>query len=191
MASHVSVHGKEYLLPKHHFMMHVPGQLLRHRRMLDCFVTERKGKSFKGLLDASGSGHSGLEKSILRRALYDQVDDRYLPWTSTLLEPYRRSDAGTVSMKMYWVSMHRELVQAGDIRVQGDHVYLVEACIERDGSFFLLAKEGRFVKRLAYMDVWTKPQDQKLVRLQRPLHQCLAWKLQGSQLLTLDYHRGK
>ena len=191
MAAHTRVYGDEHLLPKHHFMLHIPGQILRDKCMLDCFVTERKGKPLKALLDAAGSGHVGLEQSLLRRALFEQIDDRPSAWQTHLEPPVQSSNGDLLSLKLHWASTTQEQVVAGQMRRKDGHLCLVQACVQKDENFFVLVLAGAWRKRVGYVDVWQKPSVAMLIPLERPFPACIAWKTEGEDTLTLDYHHGK
>ena len=46
-AAHVIAYGYTLFVPKHHFMLHMPGQLAKFKFLIACFVHERKHKIVK------------------------------------------------------------------------------------------------------------------------------------------------
>ena len=46
-AAHLVAYGYKLFVPKHHFMLHLPGQIARFKMLIACFVHERKHKTVK------------------------------------------------------------------------------------------------------------------------------------------------
>ena len=61
---HVAAYGKDHVRPKMHFSLHIPEQVLRFHKLLDCFCCERKNSAFKNLMQTKGFAR-GFNKSVL------------------------------------------------------------------------------------------------------------------------------
>lgn len=61
---HVAAYGKDHVRPKLHFSLHIPEQVLRFRKLLDCFCCERKNSAFKNLMQTKGFVRD-FNKSVL------------------------------------------------------------------------------------------------------------------------------
>jgi hypothetical protein len=86
-------YGPESFVPKFHFSLHLPEQLLRWSMLVACFTHERKHKEAKRYIDKRMNIQADFEKSVMQDCLYAQTlaldDDHTYPSGQCLLREHK------------------------------------------------------------------------------------------------------
>ena len=72
---HLQAYGEQVWVPKFHYLQHLPEMLNRHKRLIGCFVHERKHRIAKRFLENMGTIGQGFEVSILKDVLHCNLHD--------------------------------------------------------------------------------------------------------------------
>jgi hypothetical protein len=90
-----NVYGTSHWIPKHHYALHLPAMMKRHKFLLTCFVHERKHKIIKRLANQLHNTSAKFEASILEDAHNCQMsclsDPAMLPNSTTHLTHKRKA----------------------------------------------------------------------------------------------------
>ena len=145
--------------PKHHYVLHVPKQVVRDGVLLDAFVGERKHGGMKRVSDGV-TNTTCFEHTVLSRAVSVQVswledpanlcDGLISPSDSPGLATLEGSTTAAVASAMTWGGTR---MCAGDCILLNDIVHIVEACIALDGDLGVVttryAKVGQVISHHA------------------------------------------
>jgi hypothetical protein len=186
---HVHAHGKEYVRPKHHYMLHMHRQCEEDRFLLDCFVHERKHQVAKE--KASHCKNTEVyERSILMpvaNAMLHQLRSSYecLQGPSTFsaeLSAFLGAPC-YVSQKLLYSVLK---VARRDVLSIGEKACLVEACLSWGSQFGLLVYPLALVARQAWYSEWRRTDElQVLVLPCASLQQCSCWYYRDSGELVV------
>ena len=72
---HLQAYGDSVWVPKFHYLQHLPEMLNRHKRLIGCFVHERKHRIAKRFLENMRTIGQGFEVSILKDVLHCNLHD--------------------------------------------------------------------------------------------------------------------
>ena len=72
---HLQAYGEQVWVPKFHYLQHLPEMLNRHKRLIGCFVHERKHRIAKRFLENMRTIGQGFEVSILKDVLHCNLHD--------------------------------------------------------------------------------------------------------------------
>ena len=135
-----TAYGCDELIPKHHFLVHIPRQVQRDGCLLDCFTHERKHQMIKSCCNWVDNTRS-FEKSTLCRVLQEQLRQvQDLPWRRSFLmgRSMQCPALGRDAVAAPKLSFYGTVVSAGDIIFVGAAGVLVQACAAVDDVFCLL-----------------------------------------------------
>jgi hypothetical protein len=152
LTAFVEAHGSAAVRFKHHQLLHLGEQILRLRRMLSCWVTERKNKSAKLALQHTTHVSAIMHATGLSRMLADQIRRLGEPgWRSCLIgksnafaEMAQELGAASVHIAPR-VKLNGMLLSHGDVLfadLTHDYLIVVVACLAIDTSFGLLVRRG-------------------------------------------------
>lgn len=149
--------GKDLIVPKHHYTMHLPQQIKRHGIVMDCFACERKNKLPKEVVEhyrfAVGTAHVELHVVAHMNLLQLEDMDR-LPSAGQVYEPSERVGEFVVAKK---ARLHFGAVEAGQAFLANGCCYILQACVTNDAAgLILIAKKYAFVASDAHpaVRVW-------------------------------------
>lgn len=185
---HVDAYGKEFVRPKHHFLMHIWEQPAEDTVLLDSFVHERKHQAVKAKASLIRTTQN-YERSVLQSALYvmlgqmDRVSvNSLLGRTSESLELSQEIGARcVVSLRLQFQFV---TYMAGDVLFSGDSCYWVDACAQTGDEYFLICKKLR-LRRRASTSTSTWSLDGGRCAVQPPCRHASAWFFEDSSTLTL------
>jgi hypothetical protein len=143
--------------PKTHYVLHVPGQVVRDGVLLDAFVGERKHGGMKRQADGVKNTVT-FEHTIISRAVCSQLswledpanlaDGLIAPSDSPGLATLERCSAAAVSSAMAWTGTR---ICIGDCLLLNDIVHILEACAALDGDLAVVtsryAKVGQVIRK--------------------------------------------
>ena len=72
---HLAAYKDQIWVPKFHYLQHLPEMLYRHKRLIGCFVHERKHRIAKRFLENMRTIGQGFEVSILKDVLHCNLHD--------------------------------------------------------------------------------------------------------------------
>ena len=131
----VEAYGVDEVIPKHHRAFHLPGQLLRDKQLIDCFVHERKHKIIKGQA-GSITNTKSYERTTLLRVIVQQMVNMPTTFANSILgrvEPFPELGLGAanISCELRFEGLH---IFEGDLLVVDDSVVIVIGCLEVSGN---------------------------------------------------------
>lgn len=138
-----SCYTREKVRPKHHFSLHLAEQAQAMRRMLDCFVTERKNKTFKQQA-LSICNWDTFESSVLLRLLKADVEAAVAYSLEPCLRPPIQTDARLQQqLGCSAVQVSSALLVKGGELTKGFYVLTADLALHVDG--FLQRDRTKFL----------------------------------------------
>ena len=185
MSCFCTAYGSDELIPKHHFLVHIPEQRRRDGCLLDCFTHERKHQMIKSCCSWIDNTRS-FERMTLCRVLQEQLRQvQDLPWRRCFLQgrqvecPNLGRDVVAVSR----VSFLGAVVSAGDIIFVGDAGLLVQACAAVDGTLCLLVVSLHRVGRVvSHAHRYQPADDVQIFDLRTKFKHALCWSRELADL---------
>ena len=184
----VAAYGLEEVKPKHHFSLHIPGQLKRDGVLLDLFVCERKHRSAKR--HASGIDNTvAFERSVLARVLLEQVNETPTSFDDCLMSASVACPEIAIAVgcaqALVANSMKSAFVQFsnGDVLFNATVAMVVLACIQADAKFLLLVRPFNFVCLHGAGKLWKASKDIAVFEPQTGFSQPSTWTYQEDGLL--------
>ena len=141
---------KENFIPKFHYARHVVDAIDAHGCVLDCFATERKHYHVKQIAEAMDNTKC-FERTVMARVSLAHLERLSSSWMRDGL----KHGVVTPELGVGWsASQVMQLgffdIGAGDVFISNDsQLVMVHACLERRGTFFVLAKLGRRLEKIA------------------------------------------
>lgn len=174
MVAFVKAYGRDTVRYKHHQVLHLWEQILRHGMLLSCFVCERKNKGMKTAMQnqqrLGGLTDHGM-KNVVNAQLYALSNAPWLPVLDRRLADYPElarclgADRVNISQCLRWRGV--ELTSNAIVFLDHTHTYLVVvvAGLEIDGSFALLVRCCARVSGTQTASRWRVDPDVTLRRL--------------------------
>lgn len=168
---HKLAYGSSHIKPKHHFSKHLPSQYSRDKRILDTFVTERKHRSFKRIIDSTlaDGKQINFEQSVLSRALSFQFEqlqdadafDKVELLTTRLSKPTLCLElAGALNVSSTLISEGMTAVgivfRVGDVIKVQHQCGVIVACLLADGQPELLLELYALNAKFKSYTTWRK-----------------------------------
>jgi hypothetical protein len=189
----LAAYPESEIKPKHHYSLHIPGQVIRDGMLLDTFVLERKHRTMKRHASEIDNTSVHFEATIFARALIDQLKSMPITFENHLVPPSTSSQEianvrgftdAEISESM---SFGTTILSVTDIIVHGDKALQIVSCVHADSAFWLLVKVYKFLHVSGAGKLWAptveialfSPAEQSFIE---PTH----WTFQSDgKLLTL------
>lgn len=154
LESHILAYGEEHLVPKHHFSLHHPSQLVRDGVLLDCFVHERKHQVLKHC-GGQVKNTRVFERSVTGRVLLEQrrqlrgllIEDALVGHQCSAPDVAKQLgvDSATVGKCIQYRGVH---FSVGDVVLFGGACGgIVNGCAESIGSLYLIVDQLQLVEQ--------------------------------------------
>ena len=184
MEARVAAYGRGRVRFKHHQLLHVPDQIMRSGRMLNCWTTERKNKS---ALEATVhcKNHKHMSSNGLSKMFIKQLRMLEQPaWRSELSsgKPFPemaralRTESAHIARSMRWMGEDLASGQAVFCDFGRSRMMVIVACLSYDSSFGLLVRSCVRVSGTELASTW---------RVDPPIVQ---WRLSWSMPLFSTSH---
>lgn len=147
----VACYGLQECKPKHHYALHIPGQVRRQGMLLDCFVLERKHISVKRHATAVETS-IGFERSVLARVFAEQIAEMPLSFLNRLIgKTVESSDLASAcgSVKAFLadsMSCSCAIFHKDDVLFNDNVAMVILACLQADAKFLLLVRPYSFAR---------------------------------------------
>ena len=158
----LSCYGAEEIRPKHHYSLHLPSQILKHKMLLDTFVLERKHRLYKThATEIDRLTH--FERAVLQASIAEQLYKEENAFATNLQGPTTQRPefaaatgvaAATVAnrMRIGLVTITVDDMLTCDYRCAME----VKACVQVDGDLNLMVHCFEFVRTEGFAKVWRR-----------------------------------
>ena len=140
-AAHVLAYGYTLFVPKHHYMLHIPGQLAKFAMLIMCYVHERKHKVLKRwavpLCPKKHNNRSLIEECTL--AHIEALQDPLLK--PCLLEKVQACPKVVAALKDKGFASAEQALTGRTARVQGRSIRIGDVVLFSDGGEYTLVGE--------------------------------------------------
>ena len=135
---HLAVYGDDRVIPKHHWMLDVPGQILRDGLLLDAFVVERTHLHVKRVAEHA-KNTTNFEKSVPASLLSATSQDKPIGGEQLLGRTAPWPGAPTIQVADR-LEVWGTTVACDDVVVNGGQCGIVRACCLDRGDLLVLVQ---------------------------------------------------
>lgn len=146
---HMLAYGADRIVPKHHYNLHVAGQVRQDKAVLDMFVIERHHRQVKRIAEHVKKT-TRYEESVLKSLVTWQRNALYWSGETVLLAGLRGAvrDYGDSGWRVASAAFAAgRYVSISDVVVFGDDAGEVIACVEEHGEFYVVVECWTLVAR--------------------------------------------
>jgi hypothetical protein len=181
--AHVSAYGRDYLRPKHRWLVDIGSQLARDRQVIDCFIVERQHLAVKAVaehVDNLSSYEETVGASLLhtmcRSARDFRVGAALLGQSST-----SRELPGVLLARK--LQIFGDTFSVGDVVMRAGQAAEVLACAQEVGQLFLVVRPLALVAELSSHSFRASRTDRLVAWSAAESRSVLAWRLEASNIV--------
>ena len=190
---HRAAYNDDFIIPKHHYCMHIPAQIRRDDIVLDAFVVERKHRAAKQMASEIDNT-SRFEKTMLARLLRLQAE--HGPQTDTLRGTTAVSEEIAAMLGLPRVTVGEKATVGGrdvavdDILFFGQRAVLILACVSSGDEITAIANIYQYHADYGTAHLWKPIGEMAQVQLRHGFGTPEYWSFEpDGTLMTLQFGR--